>query len=319
VKLNFGLTRIISYFTPSTYPTLDINDADFGSGGILLLPPQPGSIPGLATALGKDGNLYLLNAAALGSYHSSGNAVLGTYSGGGCWCAESYFTGSDGVNRVVSSGSNTLQTWQVHMTPSPMLVPDSWTQNIQNGQDSGFFTWVSSNGTANGIIWAVGRPISNSNDLVYLNAFDANAGTPLVTNMQAGHWPNTQGNANLVPVVTGGKVYVGSYKQLAIFGIKTTAGPPAAIQQVAPPQEALPADMHRLTGTIVSVSLPTIVLQTHSGADVTVDATAAIQSDHIAIAGLALIAVGHFRSDGALVAESISRAKSDPASWLPDR
>ena len=145
--------------------------------------------------------------------------MLGVYNAGPCWCAESYFTGSDGINRVVSSGGNRLQTWKVQTSPSPMLVADSWSQSIRSGQDGGFFTTVSSNGNSNGIIWAVGRPDGSNSNAIYLDAFDANTGNPLVTNMIAGNWPNTGGNANVVPVVTNGKVYVASYKQLAIFGL----------------------------------------------------------------------------------------------------
>ena len=36
----------------------------------------------------------------------------------------------------------------------------------------------------------------------------------------AGAWPNVGGNSNLVPVVANGKVYVGTNKQLQIFGLK---------------------------------------------------------------------------------------------------
>jgi hypothetical protein len=39
----------------------------------------------------------------------------------------------------------------------------------------------------------------------------------------AGAWPNTGGNANLVPVVANGKVYVASYKELEIFGLTQQA------------------------------------------------------------------------------------------------
>jgi hypothetical protein len=35
----------------------------------------------------------------------------------------------------------------------------------------------------------------------------------------AGRWPNLTGNANLVPVVANGHVFVASYKQLRIFGL----------------------------------------------------------------------------------------------------
>ncbi len=38
-------------------------------------------------------------------------------------------------------------------------------------------------------------------------------------NAAAGTWPNLQGNANLVPVVANGLVFVASNQQLQIFGL----------------------------------------------------------------------------------------------------
>jgi len=43
--------------------------------------------------------------------------------------------------------------------------------------------------------------------------------TPLFQG-NAGAWPNFRGNANLVPVVANGHVYVASNRQLQIFGLK---------------------------------------------------------------------------------------------------
>jgi len=318
VRLSTNLTTLLSSFTPYTYPLLDESDQDFGSGGILLLPNQPGPIPALATALGKDGQLFLMNREVLGGYNTQTNAVLGVYPGGPCWCAESYFTGSDGINRVVSSGGSQLQTWQVHTSPSPTLVKDAWSQSIKSGQDPGFFTTVSSNGNTNGIIWAVGRPDGSNSNAVYLDAFDANTGNPLVTNLIAGYWPNVSADANLVPVVTNGKVYVGSYKRLAIFGL-AASNASASIEPIAAPQLALPPGVHRLTGKITSVSGTKIVLSSRSGTVVTVDATDAEKPNQIPGSGGTLTVVGQYNADGTLLAQSISRAKSNPAVWLPDR
>ena len=39
----------------------------------------------------------------------------------------------------------------------------------------------------------------------------------------AGNWPNLDGNANLVPVVADGQVFVASNMQLRIFGLKSSA------------------------------------------------------------------------------------------------
>jgi hypothetical protein len=43
----------------------------------------------------------------------------------------------------------------------------------------------------------------------------------------AGSWPNVGGNSNLVPVVANGEVFVASYKQLQIFGLKSGHKAPA--------------------------------------------------------------------------------------------
>jgi len=136
--------------------------------------------------------------------------------------------------------------------------------------------------------------------------------------MIAGYWPLTGANANLVPVVTNGKVYVGSYKQLAIFGLKTGSAN-VAIAPVAAPQLELPPGLHRLSGTVQSVSGQKIVLSTGSGTPVTIDATGALRSAHIPSIGDKLTVVGEYRAEGALFAQAISRAKRNPALWPPDR
>jgi hypothetical protein len=210
-----------------------------------------------------------------------------------------------------------VQTFKVQTSPSPTLVADSWSQQITTGQDGGFFTTVSSSGSKNGVIWAVGRPDGTNINAVYLDAFDANAGFPLVQNMIAGYWPNTGGNANLVPVVTNGKVYVASYKQLAIFGIKTKKIS-LQLQPFAAPQAELPRGVSQVTGTIKSASGPTMVLSTRTGT-VTVNVTDAVQSRQVAASGNALTVIGSFHADGTLFAQSITRAKSSPALWPPDR
>jgi hypothetical protein len=47
-------------------------DHDVGSGGMLLLPDQPGSVPHLAVAGGKDGRAFLMNRDHLGGFTKGG-------------------------------------------------------------------------------------------------------------------------------------------------------------------------------------------------------------------------------------------------------
>lgn len=224
VKVSSTLTTVLDLFTPQNQAALDQSDGDFGSGGVLVLPDQPGSIPHLAVAAGKDGNMYFMNEDNLGGYSPTANHVLGTYSIGGCWCGQSYFVDpSDGAARVVSSGGSSIGVWKLATSPQVTLTNLTNSPGLNNGQDPGFFTSISSNGTASPIIWALSRPTTSNNGApISLYAFNPESGGGTMTTLfqaTAGGWPNTTGNANLVPVVANGLVFVASNRQLQIFGL----------------------------------------------------------------------------------------------------
>jgi hypothetical protein len=225
IEVSGDLTQVLDLFTPDDWSYLDQGDIDFGSGGAMLLPEQPGSIPHLVVAAGKEGNMFLMNRDDLGGYNPNGNNVLGTYYIGGCWCGQSYFVDpSDSTARVVSSGGNVVAVWKLQTSPSVALT-DISNATITTGQFPGFFTSVSSNGTSHPIIWALSRPYTTP-PLIYLYAFNPEAGGSTLAQIfvgQAGSWPNVGGDSNAVPVVANGHVFVASYRQLAIFGLK--AGP----------------------------------------------------------------------------------------------
>lgn len=222
IKVSPDLTTVLDLFTPMNQATLDQQDNDFGSGGVLLLPDQTGSFPHLAVAAGKNGTMFLMNADNLGGYSTLKNNVLGAYSIGGCWCGQSYFVDTDLVPRIVSSGGRRVKVWKLAQSPQPNLTNVTTSMSIGGGQDAGFFTSISSNGRTNPIIWALSRPTS-TNITINLFAFNPDAGGSTMTQLfagAAGSWPNTGGNSNLVPVVANGQVFVASNKQLQIFGLK---------------------------------------------------------------------------------------------------
>lgn len=220
VKVAPDLSRVVDLFTPSDWPSLDESDIDFGSGGVMVLPDQPGSLPDLAAAAGKNGIMFLMNEDDLGGYSPTKNNVLGTYGIGGCWCGPAFFVDPDGLGRVVSSGGKQVAIWKLQTTPRPKLSRVIASSVLNTGQDGGFFTSVSSNGNSNPIVWALTRPISKSSGTT-LYAFNPDSGgsaMAVLFSAPAGSWPNVGGNYNQVPVVANGKVYVASYKQLSVFG-----------------------------------------------------------------------------------------------------
>jgi Domain of unknown function (DUF5666) len=320
VEASPDLTKVLGFFSPSdgtnSVSNLDQQDLDTGSGGVMLLPDQEANTPALAVHAGKVGQMYLLNRDKLGGYDptTGTNHVLGTFSIGGCWCGPSYFQGSDNAGRVVSSGGNTVMVWRVQKGKNPTLVLASQSAPLSSGQDTGFFTTVSSNGTQNAIIWAVTRPVNSSNPNVTLYAFDANS-NQLINPIVAGTWPNTGGNANIVPAVANAHVYVAAYKTVAIFGL----GPPGALAAVTLPQPAL--NGHEIYGTITSVDGSLLVIETRTGTLLSVDASTAIaddQSINNLKDGKTVRVVGDFNASGVLVATAITRAKNSPDSWPPD-
>ncbi len=224
VKVSADLTSVLDLFTPMNQSSLDQGDTDFGSGGLLVLPDQAGSIPHLAVAAGKDGNMFLMNEDHLGGFSTTKNNVLGTFGVGSCWCGQSYYVDpTDGIARVVSSGGNNVMVWKLTTSPSPTLTNVSSSPAVVNGQFPGFFTSISSNGTASPIIWALGRPASQSAPTIFLYAFNPDAGGSTMTQLfhgAAGTWPNFFGDSNQVPVVANGKVYVATNKALKVFGVK---------------------------------------------------------------------------------------------------
>lgn len=335
VKLSPDLSQVLDYFTPSGAKTgeayMDQNDYDFGSGGVLMLPPQSGNVPALATAMGKLGQLYLLNEQNLGHYSGSPpDKNLATFSLGYCWCGESYFVGSDNVGRVVTSAGRVVKTFKVQTSPSPTLVAETTSQILPTDQTPGFFTSVSSNATTAGtaIVWAALRPTSSLANL-QLAAIDPSTGKTL-TIQKAGPWPYYDATANTVPVVAKGHVFLASYKQLDIFGLGAastvrtavaTARSALAPSSLAASPLAATSFEHRVTGRIVSMDGGTISLRRRDGRVIEVDvgdAVRAFRSVPLAKDGAVRI-VGQYDAAGTLRASVILHAGHEEANWERDQ
>ena len=323
VKLKGDLTEVTGLFSPNaqygsfspTAVALDQLDKDLGSGGVLLVPQRGSAF--FAAIAGKDGRLFLFDRSG------TGLKLLQLYQGPPCFCAPSYFTGPDGVARIVTSQGLVIQTFRL---PTSSLSPEGTSANVSAGQDHGFFTTVSclaphafGNCANTPIIWAVSHPISKSSG-VSLSAFSGLAASGsyrlLFGPVKVGPWPNTGGNANIVPTVSNGRVYVASWETLAILSPGGTA--PAAVAQVAeaaaPAAAAVsPNTAFVISGTLHSVNGSVLTVTNRRGKERLIDASAAIKKSQIAPAltvGEAYTAVGSsLTSTGELHADAIYRAK----------
>jgi hypothetical protein len=208
---------VADYFTPSNQDTLDEEDLDLGSGGLLLLPDQPGLYPHLLAAAGKEGTIYLLNRDNLGKYNASGdtqivqelpNAI------GGVWgtCAffnQSVYWGGSGDSLKAFTLSNGLFA----------TSPTSKTTHVFG--NPGTTASVSSNGVTNGIVWTMDVGAFGGGGPAVLHAY--NAGN------LAQEFYNTSQNATrdqlgpaikfTTPTIVNGKVYVGTGNSLAVLGL----------------------------------------------------------------------------------------------------
>lgn len=324
VRISWDLRSIGGIFTPYQPQNLDSADNDFGSGGVLALPDQPGPIPHLAVAAGKDGNMYLLNRDNLGGLSTDSNPstnVGPAYQIGGCWCGQSYFVAPDGVGRVVSSGGNNVIVWKLQTTPTVGLTQQTQTSlPAPSLHDPGFFTTVSSNGTQAGsaIIWAVARPTDANTNYSNLYAIDAQTGAILFGPAAAGTWPNPASNPNIVPMAADAKVFVASYKQLAIFGLGATG----KAKILSPGGFSAQANFRAIYGNVVEASDSTLTVKLRSGTVVKIDTAAAQFKKRTArvAPGQAIAVLGVAdRTSGVIKATRTFKVGSSPASWPVDR
>ena len=326
IKVKGDLTRTLSSFTPQNHVLLDCSDLDFGSGGIMLLPDQPGSTPHLAVAAGKEGKMFLLNRDNMNS--------LGTYDIGQCFCVPSYFEGSDGVNRIVTSGGKTIQIivgsdgvnrvvrsgasalkiWKV-VTPSvgpPSLIEESSTPVKQDSVGNGFFTSVSSNSNdlSTTIIWAVTRTTRLSGPRMTLLAFDSKGRQIYESDFGSWDCPYVahqficNGLVHSVPVVSNGRVYVGGYRQLAIF--EPGYGP------TIPAHEPRVEMEMPVVGVVEAINGTMLTVREGDGTSLIVDAAKAINSYHSVplSVGKSIAVDGELNDRGVLDAVSISHGES---------
>lgn len=220
LKLKGDLTKVVSSFTDAAFTMLNNNDEDFGSGGVMLLPPVSGqTVPPLAVAMGKSGNLYLLNQTALGALHAGNAGALQVIQGasGGLWGGPAYWNGAAGPSVLVQGDSDVLRAWAVTTTGKAAL-----TQTASGTSGAGYggsLPIVSSNGATphTGVVWLINRlqePFS-------IEAYDAETlGAPIFS-AQVGKWSNAgQGNPFLTPLQANGRVYAPGYKLVRVYGLK---------------------------------------------------------------------------------------------------
>ena len=207
-----GGISVSSFFSPSNQASENSGDLDFGSGGAaILVDPSAGPVPHLAIGGGKDGKLFLLNRDNLGgNTNNDGGAVQAFSVGNMIFCTAAFWQNTLYLGPITDHvKSYTLNTTTGQFNTAPASQSPS-TFGFPGATPS-----ISSQGSSNGIVWA----IENAGSAI-LHAYDA-------TNLGSELWNSGNNGADqaggaakfTVPPVANGKVYVGTSSEISVYGL----------------------------------------------------------------------------------------------------
>jgi hypothetical protein len=223
-----GTTTVGDDFTPLNQASLNNNDEDQASGGVVILPDSVGGSGHQLVQVGKSSLVYVLNRESLGGYHPSNTTDPGTVTtlGGGLWGAPAYWNG----NVYIWGTNNNLEAFAFANGTFTSSTPSS--QGSQTATTYSPTPTVSANGTTNGIVWSLLTDNYSTEGTEILYAHNAtNLATLLYSSAQNPTRDNPGNSVKfIVPTVINGKVYVGSESQLSVFGLlngATQAATPA--------------------------------------------------------------------------------------------
>jgi hypothetical protein len=217
-----GLT-VLDYFAPSDQAKLNKHDLDFASGGVLLLPDQPGPVAHALVTAGKEGRLYVLNRDNLGHYSSKVDRVIQEIPNAfkALWATPAYFNGRIYVagagERGTPDANEPLEAFSVIGGKLPL--PPA-TGNFLYGYP-GSSPSISASGTTDAIVWTLDNSAYSNFGPAILRAYDANNIVhELYDSTQAGSRDLAGGAVKFtVPTVANGRVYVGGFNSVTMYGL----------------------------------------------------------------------------------------------------
>jgi len=211
-----GQLTVADYFEMSNQASENDSDTDLGSGAALLLPDltdASGNTRHLAVGAGKDGNIYVVDLDNMGKFNPNTNNIYQEIQGalaGDVFSMAAYF------NNTVYYGAvgDNIKAFPISQA---LLATSAAGQTSTNFGYPGATPSISANGTSNAILWA-----AENNNPAVLHAYDAtNLSNELYNSNQAANGRDQFGSGNkfITPMVTNGKVYVGTANGVGAFGL----------------------------------------------------------------------------------------------------
>jgi iron transport multicopper oxidase len=221
-----GSLKADDFFTPYDAPELDVNDADFGSGGVVALPESYDDEPLFGTAShphlmleeGKEGYVYLLDRDDLGGFadgpagSDDALARIGPY--GGVWSTPAVWPGDGGYVYIVhatgvTSRSGYLRAYHYGLDATGNPEFSMVGQSVDPFGFGSGAPVVTSDGLdpSSALVWMVWQPNATGVG-AQLRAYSA---APVDGSLQM-VWsaPIGTGVKFSPPAVSGGRVYVGT-------------------------------------------------------------------------------------------------------------
>jgi hypothetical protein len=217
IKLGFTTAgfAVKDYFTPFDQEQRNRTDADLGSGGPLLVPPQPDSSIRLLIAVGKGLELFVLDRRRMGKFRIGDNrhALQAVRLDGGVFGAPAYW------NRhiYVSAEDDVLKDFLIE---GDRLTLSS--QGEMRFTHPGAIPSVSANGSKDGIVWLIETIRGHtSNTPAVLHAYDAqNLSLELYSSEQNSGRDRAGPSLHFtIPVVADGRVFVPASRELDVYGL----------------------------------------------------------------------------------------------------
>jgi PA14 domain/Chitobiase/beta-hexosaminidase C-terminal domain len=230
IKFTLSATNITvgDWFTPYNQANLNSADIDLGSGGAVVLPDEAGgpSHAHLLVAAGKEGRLYLLDRDNLGRFNPAGDNQIPQW----LWL-------NGGVNQYNNFSSPTYYNGHVLFQGDldPLMsfpikngvLGTNPTLLSSYGYYLGSTPTISANGTTNGIAWTLENGAYGRSPAI-LHAYNADSPASELYNTGFAGVRDVPGICVkfTVPVVSNGKVYIGTSYQLDVYGLgRWTATP----------------------------------------------------------------------------------------------
>jgi uncharacterized protein (TIGR03437 family) len=269
-----GGLAVADFFTPFNYSSLNAGDLDTGSAGVALVGDEAGSTahPHLMAGAGKEGRIYLLDRDNLGKLSTgSDSQIVQSIPGaiGGLFGNPAYFN----QTLYFCGSGDSLKAFSIS---NAQMSGKPTSESSANFAFPGCVPSISANGTANGIVWIV-------DPAGVLRAYDSsNLATELYDSQQNAS-RDALGSAvkYAAPTVVNGKVYAGTQKSVAVYGLLSPGSAAIAVSNAASGSAtaAAPGSIVSIYGSGLAVSTATAtsfpIPSALGGAAVTVDGIAA--------------------------------------------